>query len=124
MIPAEPVTVEADFAWAYEGANGSTEDFSITANVASHEHLTFRVRASLLVRYKLLDGPKPGPEEGEAFAKSQALLAAWPYLREFVQNMTARMGLPTESLPVMRLVLETKQNTKARRTKKAARKAS
>lgn len=124
FAPTEPVTVEADFEWAYEGSNGSTENFSITANVASYEILTFHVRATLLVTYKRLAGPQPRPEEAEAFAKSQALLAGWPYLRELVQNMTARMGLPTESLPVLRLVLEAKRKTKVRRNKKPPGKAS
>ncbi|SPF31952.1 hypothetical protein SBA4_1060017 [Candidatus Sulfopaludibacter sp. SbA4] len=64
------------------------------------------------------------PEEGEAFAKSQGLLAAWPYLRELVQNTTARMGLPIESLPALRLVLQTTRKTQTLRKKKRARRTS
>jgi len=124
VMPAEPVTVEADFEWAYEGSKDSTEDFSITVKVASYEKLTFHVTATFLVRYNLLVEPSPRPEEGEAFAKSQGLLAAWPYLRELVQNTTARMGLPIESLPALRLVLQTTRKTQTLRKKKRARRTS
>ena len=124
VVPAEPVTADANFESAYEPAGGATEDFSVSVKVACHEQLTFHVKATFLIRYKLVAGPRPRPKEAEAFANTQALLTAWPYFREFVQNMTARMGLPTESLPVLRLVLQSSQKNQAQPTKKPRRKAS
>lgn len=38
----------------------------------------------------------------EAFAKLNGVYNAWPYWREFVQNIVARMGLPRLVVPVFR----------------------
>jgi len=38
-----------------------------------------------------------------AFARTNGIYNAWPYWREFVQNMIARMNLPPLVIPVFRL---------------------
>lgn len=38
-----------------------------------------------------------------AFAETNSVLHAWPYLREFVQSTTWRMGLPPLSLPLFQI---------------------
>lgn len=44
------------------------------------------------------------PKEALAhFANTNAVHNAWPYWREFVQNMIARMGLPALTLPLLKL---------------------
>ena len=43
-------------------------------------------------------------EHLHAFSATNGVFNAWPYWREFVQNTTARMGLPTPVIvPVFRL---------------------
>jgi hypothetical protein len=37
-----------------------------------------------------------------AFAKTNGVFNAWPYWREFVQNTSARMGIPPITVPVFR----------------------
>lgn len=37
----------------------------------------------------------------DAFGKMNAVYNAWPYVREFVQSMIVRMGLPSLTLPVL-----------------------
>jgi len=38
----------------------------------------------------------------KAFAQTNGIFNAWPYWREFAQNMAARMGLPSLVIPVFR----------------------
>jgi preprotein translocase subunit SecB len=81
-------------------------DFAVTLKVVCCETLTFHIEATFLARYRFADRAKPPSKtEIEAFRKSHAVLAVWPYLREFVQTIAARMGFPTEPLPLLRLVV-------------------
>ncbi len=48
--------------------------------------------------------PVPTPEELQAFADTNALMNCWPYWRELVQNMVARMNLPPIMVPLLRFV--------------------
>ena len=47
---------------------------------------------------------EPSPESVAAFKDGNAVFNCWPYTREFVQNMTARMGLDLPPLPFLRIV--------------------
>ena len=79
--------------------------FAVTLRVACSDALTFHIEATFLVRYRLAHRAKLASKiELEAFRKSHSVLAAWPYLREFVQTTAARMGFPTDPLPLLRLV--------------------
>lgn len=76
-------------------------NFAVTLRVVCDDLLTFHIEATFLA-----DQSKPvSRTELEAFRKRHAVLAVWPYLREFVQTIAARMGFPTEPLPLLRLVL-------------------
>jgi preprotein translocase subunit SecB len=100
----EPVRLSAEV--DSEGRRHSAGvDFEVTLRVRCAEPLTFHVVAAFIVRYRFIGQVMTAPKaEVEAFRKSHAVLTAWPYLREFVQSMTARMGFPTESLPLLRIV--------------------
>ncbi len=41
------------------------------------------------------------PEAIDAFARVNSVFIAWPYLREFAQTSTCRMGLPPLTLPLI-----------------------
>jgi hypothetical protein len=102
----EPVRLNAQLDSELEPGAETELNFSVTLRVYCEDPLVFHIEATVLVRYRLADGVKPASKpEIESFRKSHALLAAWPYLREFVQSTAARMALPTEPLPVLRLVL-------------------
>ena len=102
--PTEPVQLSAEISSSVEQVGPSRLDFAVTLEVSCHEQLTFHVHATFLVRYQITESFRPAKKDIEAFRKSHVVLAAWPYLREFVQNLTARMGFATEALPVLRLV--------------------
>lgn len=103
----EPVRLSADLDSEVEHADSEGVDFAVTLRVACDETLTFHIEATFLARYRFADGAKPASKiELEAFRKSHAVLTVWPYLREFVQTIAARMGFPTEPLPLIRLVVQ------------------
>jgi hypothetical protein len=58
----------------------------------------------LVYSYPADTTPLPSPEELEAFANTNALMNGWPYWRELVQNMVARMNLPPFLVPLLRYV--------------------
>jgi hypothetical protein len=48
--------------------------------------------------------PVPAADEMQAFAETNALMNCWPYWRELVQTMVAKMGLPPLVVPLLRWV--------------------
>ena len=65
------------------------------------EHELFHLEARYIVAYTHSSTePIPGPCI-EAFAQLNGIYNAWPYFREYLQCSTARMGLPTVTLPLI-----------------------
>jgi hypothetical protein len=58
----------------------------------------------LVFSYPADTSPLPSSEELQAFANTSALMNCWPYWRELVQNMVARMNLPPFVVPLLRYV--------------------
>ncbi len=80
--------------------------------------VAIRVKATFELRYALPDGLGPSTREVGAFSKTNAMLNSWPYWREFVQSVVARMNLPPLTLPLFRLVaprIEGKAHTQSTR---------
>ena len=70
-------------------------------------------------------------EQVDAFAKTNAIYNIWPYWREFVQSMSARMNLPPLIIPVFHLfgkpapfVLYEPLKKKTRSTSRSAKRAT
>lgn len=102
----DPVRLSAELDSELENRDSKGMAYSVTLRVASDETLTFHIEATFLARYRFIgQADSASKAESDAFGKSHAVLAVWPYLREFVQNTAARMGFPTEPLPLLRLVL-------------------
>ena len=60
------------------------------------------------IEYSLPKESRFSQEQLNTFSRINGVFHAWPYWREFVQNMLARMNLPTITLPVFRLEDTTK----------------
>lgn len=61
------------------------------------------IKATYSVAYKI-DSPDPLPfEDLDMFGRINPLYNVWPYWREFVQNMTVRLGLPALTLPLFKI---------------------
>jgi preprotein translocase subunit SecB len=60
------------------------------------------IRASVVLVYTF---EETAPPEGKlaSFAQVNAVYNAWPYLRELVQSLTVRMGMPPLTLPLYRV---------------------
>jgi len=103
--PVEPVSLTADLDSAVSLQTGDGIDFAVTLRVACEDPLVFHIEMTYLVRYGYFDRAKPASKtELAAFCKGAPAIAAWPYIRETVQSLAARMGFPTEPLPLLRLI--------------------
>jgi hypothetical protein len=61
-------------------------------------------RLAALYSLEIPEGkPNPTTAELDDYAKTMGMMAVYPYAREFVQNLTSRMGLPPLTLSTFRL---------------------
>ena len=67
----------------------------------------------LIYSYPPDTDPVPTVEELQGFADTNALMNGWPYWRELVQSMVAKMNLPPMMVPVLRFVPPTPEKKKA-----------
>jgi hypothetical protein len=64
----------------------------------------FCVNCTFEASYRLKDGYSPSKEEAASFSRGTAVFNCWPYAREFLRDITARLGHPTPPLPLLRIV--------------------
>lgn len=64
----------------------------------------FQVNCTFEVAYQLNDGYNPTMEEITSFGRGTAVFNCWPYAREFLQDITSRIGHHTPALPLLRIV--------------------
>lgn len=106
-------------------------DFKLKAFIKDDKDPVMLISASFLLAYDFKDGFDNYPEEAfKVFAETNGVFNAWPYWREFVQNATVRMGLPSLTIPVFRVfnpkeaksskkkIVAKKKATKKKTTKK------
>ena len=67
------------------------------------ERVEIQVDGSFELIYSVPPDTKATPVELQAFADTNALLNCWPYWRELVHDMAARMELPPLTLPFLRV---------------------
>lgn len=83
------------------------------------------IGATFEILYGFDAAVKISPEQMGAFGHLIGINNAWPYWREFVQSMTSRMGLPSLTLPLLRLdltkppAIESKKASKPRKKNRA-----
>jgi len=70
------------------------------------------VNVAFEIKYGLPKELEVSQEQLNTFAKFNGVFNAWPYWREFVQSMVARMNLPTLTLPMFRFGNATKVRRK------------
>ena len=76
------------------------------------------ISASFLLVYEIANFDGLTQEGFKQFADLNGIYNAWPYWREFVQNTIVRMGLPSLSIPVFRIVNTTKKRIVKKKTAK------
>ena len=63
----------------------------------------FLVTCTFEVAYRIRDGYTPAPEEQSSFSRGTAVFNCWPYAREFLRDITARLGHQTPVLPLLKI---------------------
>jgi len=63
----------------------------------------FKIDCTFEACYLLLDAHVPTEEQKSSFSKGTAVFNCWPYAREFLRDMTARLGHQTPALPFLRI---------------------
>jgi preprotein translocase subunit SecB len=92
--------------------------YSLVAKRTAEKAPAVDVRVSFELLYRIPPDLKPSDIEIKAFSATNAMLNSWPYFREFVQSMIARMNLPPLTLPLYRILqakptVERKESAKA-----------
>lgn len=79
-------------------------DFGLKAFLENEKDVPFgTIKATFLLVYDAENISEMPDEYFESFGKTNGVYNAWPYWREFVQNATTRMGLPSLTIPVFRI---------------------
>ncbi|SPF49392.1 hypothetical protein SBA4_4050006 [Candidatus Sulfopaludibacter sp. SbA4] len=107
-VPAEGLSVEIDFkpgAFSIEGASLTVDtDFTFAlTQEGDRDHPAVRIDCRFEGLYHLIPDYSPTTEQIEAFRAANAVFNCWPFFREYVQNMTVRMGIPPPPIPFLRL---------------------
>ena len=61
------------------------------------------IEAVFGARYELMGKAQISDKDLEAFGRTVSMFHVWPYWREFVRDVTARMGLPPLTMPIFRI---------------------
>jgi hypothetical protein len=101
-------------------------NFQVAAfSAESPDKLVMKIEASFCTSYIYQTPAAPnafevGPDDLEYFYRIIPISNAWPYWREFVQSMSARMGFPALTVPLMEIVPKktTAEEGKSRPVKK------
>jgi hypothetical protein len=64
----------------------------------------FLVNCTFEVTYKMNRDYDPTPDEISSFSRGTAVFNCWPYAREFLRDITARIGQQTPVLPLLRII--------------------
>jgi hypothetical protein len=104
--PSEPYTLNASHSTTAKLIDDvlSIEASFNSAAVDAKKAQIFAVECTYELCYKLKEGYKPQENEIEAFKDGNAVFNCWPYFREFLQDITARMGQAPPPLPFLRVV--------------------
>jgi hypothetical protein len=55
------------------------------------------------VAYRIRDSYSPSEAEKSSFSRGTAVFNCWPYAREFLRDVTARLGHQVPALPLLRI---------------------
>jgi hypothetical protein len=96
--PQSQITVIAAFGRTDDGRTlGGELQFSLVSPPDSTSVPSIMIRCKLQLIYELTSGEMPSAEEVKAQESAITAMISfqgWPYVREFVHNMTLRMALP------------------------------
>jgi hypothetical protein len=83
--------------------------FSAKGQPEEGEKEVASLESEYILTYSLKGREQVTTEDLEQFCHINAIYNAWPYWREFLQNMSNRMELPTLTLPLLKFRQEKKK---------------
>jgi preprotein translocase subunit SecB len=100
-------------------------NFTVSAIRKDHtDNLLMNIEAKFALEYLIQNPEKLDANDIDDFIKIDPLDTAWPYWREFVQNLTSRMGFPALTIPTLKFDFQKKEKSVRRApSKKRASKA-
>jgi preprotein translocase subunit SecB len=108
--PAPDGTMEPQITFDCEGTLVSPEQlnvacaYTLTANAAGVTAANVRVMYLLVYQ---VTGNAPTERDVEQFANVNGVYHSWPFLRQLLFDLTAKMGLPPLTLPVFQVLNRT-----------------
>jgi hypothetical protein len=102
IVPASPTPLAVAFRAEYAAMDNAL-NVEVIFHVDGEPHLVFHIDVTILLKYEIASGFEPTEGHLLAFSDLIAIGDAWPYAREFIQDITSRMGLPTSPLPTLRI---------------------
>jgi hypothetical protein len=113
-LEAEPETLNQPFKLRalYNSTAGEIVDQRLPVQVqfgfesfdaSTEEIVLFKIDCWFDLDYELEAKYQPSAEAVEAFKNGNAIFNCWPYARECVQSITARMALQPPPLPLLRI---------------------
>jgi preprotein translocase subunit SecB len=119
-----PKGAELDYKFDTEIMSNENNILSIkcTFMVMAHrkqvpEKSLMRIEATFVLQYSFEDDKKLSTDDIDIFAKINPLYNAWPYWREFVQNLTSKMGFPALTIPILRFEMTKSETEKPKQAK-------
>ena len=102
---ADLITTDAGFV--------ALHDYTVSAHTPNGaETLTLKALFAL----DFASAQRPGKETCDVFGEVNLPVNTWPYLREFVSSMFARMGWPTVTLPAYKVGIDEREEADAAAT--------
>jgi preprotein translocase subunit SecB len=74
-----------------------------STDTSESKKLVFNISCTFRVGYEIQNEFQPSNEQCTAFLNCYAVFNVWPYVREFVQSVTQRMGINPPPLPFLRI---------------------
>lgn len=106
--PVRSVVVTGDYEVAVLDSAERDESSEADDDAPKVADLSFSLAALFSVNVAPDEGEAFGDDEYEAFAATTGQFALYPYAREFISDLTSRMGLPALHIGALRLVLDSR----------------
>lgn len=106
--PREPISIKpslSNISSRFEGSSFIVEvSFEYSAWDSSEPpERVFLINSTFEVSYEMMDEYAPPRDAIESFSRGTAVFNCWPYAREFLSDVTARLGHRAPPLPLLRI---------------------
>lgn len=108
--PAPEGSLEPQITYDCEGSIISPDQLNVVCEYTLNVNTAGVPAATARVMYLMvydIGGDTPAGQDVEQFAKVNGVYHSWPFLRQFLFDLTSKMGMPPLTLPVFRVLPRT-----------------